>query len=227
MSETVDTLKQRVVGAFVIISLAVIFLPMIFDEPRVPQSNIIVPIPPRPDFKVIEIEKPREPKFQELVEDEQTNKVIVRQDQLTSVSAEEVSVTDTGATERSATQQSDTPVPQKPVEKTPQETTSTESQSKKQDQSTPNKPSVAHLPIFKNVWMVQLGTFSQADNAFSLRDQLRKDGFDGHTKEIDLGGKPAIRVFTGPFVDKRQAEKIKQQVDKKYKLESQVIFFDA
>lgn len=221
MSETVDTLKQRVVGAFVIISLAVIFLPMIFDEPRVPQSNIIVPIPPRPDFKVIEIEKPKEPKFQELVVDEQTNKVIPRQEQLVSpAAAAETSIeapsTETG---NSAEELSD--------DNSSRAVSSKEPEAKKQTDSRFNKPTVADLPIFKNVWMVQLGTFSQTDNAFSLRDQLRKDGFDGHTKEVDLGGKPAIRVFTGPFVDKRQAEKIKQQVDKKYKLNSQVIFFDA
>lgn len=221
MSETVDTLKQRVVGAFVIISLAVIFLPMIFDEPRVPQSNIIVPIPPRPDFKVIEIERPREPKFQELVVDEQTNKILPKQEQLTSPSAAPETSIDASSVETGNLGV------ESPAENSSQEVSSTEPESKKQDDARSNKPSVAHLPVFKNVWMVQLGTFSQTDNAFSLRDQLRKDGFDGHTKEIDLGGKPAIRVFTGPFVDKRQAEKIKQQVDKKYKLDSQVIFFDA
>jgi DedD protein len=75
--------------------------------------------------------------------------------------------------------------------------------------------------------MVQLGTFGQTENAYQLRDQLRKDGFDGHTKKIDLNGSSAIKVFTGPFVDKAEAEKIKLKLDEKYKLESRVIFFDA
>jgi len=196
---------------------------MIFDEPRVPQSNIIVPIPPRPDFKVIEIEKPQEPKFQELMVDDQSGKVISVQDQLSAQIAEEVSSADNQSNEQQAEH-----IPS--VEKEEgalQQVSSAETEIKAQEVVSSNKPTVSHLPVFKNVWMVQLGTFSQIDNAYSLRDQLRKDGFDGHTKEIDLGGKPALRVFTGPFVDKRQAEKIKQQVDKKYKLESQVIFFDA
>lgn len=205
MSDSVDTLKQRVVGAFVIISLAVIFLPMIFDEPRVTQSNVIVPVPPRPAFKVIEIEKPVEPKFQELAVDPESNKVVARLDE---VSAGPVSASEVTSVEMQAGK--------------------TESEAAKVPASSiKNTPSVSYLPIFKNVWMVQLGTFSQSDNAFGLRDQLRKDGFDGHTKQVDLDGKPAIRVFTGPFVDKREAEKIKLQVDKKYKLKSQVIFFDA
>jgi DedD protein len=220
MSETVDTLKQRVVGAFVIISLAVIFLPMIFDEPRVTQSNIIMPVPPRPDFKVIEIEMPKAPQFEELVVDQETNKVIVKQEQFTSSAG----LTDENSKETAAKTSSRTDIQEQPVADSSASSDVTSAPAAK---ILNHSPAVAHLPVFKNVWMVQLGTFSQRDNAFSLRDQLRKDGFDGHTKEVDLGGKPAIRVFTGPFVDKKEAEKIKLKVDKKYKLVSQVIFFDA
>ena len=213
MSDTVDTLKQRVVGAFVIISLAVIFLPMIFDEPRVTQSNVIVPVPPRPAYKVIEIDKPREPKFQELVIDPESQKVVLKNEQ--------VSASTTEASNSSPVDRNKAP------EKIEQSTKDASAEPKVTASKSKNTPAVAHLPIFKNVWMVQLGTFSQSDNAYGLRDQLRKDGFDGHTKEIDLDGKPAIRVLTGPFVDKREAEKIQGQVDKKYNLKSQVIFFDA
>ena len=213
MSDTVDTLKQRVVGTFVIISLAVIFLPMIFDEPRVTQSNVIVPVPPRPAYKVIEIDKPREPKFQELVIDPESQKVVLKNEQ--------VSASTTEASNSSPVDRNKAP------EKIEQSTKDASAEPKVTASKSKNTPAVAHLPIFKNVWMVQLGTFSQSDNAYGLRDQLRKDGFDGHTKEIDLDGKPAIRVLTGPFVDKREAEKIQGQVDKKYNLKSQVIFFDA
>ena len=90
-----------------------------------------------------------------------------------------------------------------------------------------SSPKVSHLPIFKKAWMVQLGTFSNRKNAFRLRDKLRKDGFDGHTKEVKLKGKTAIRVFTGPFVNKLEATKTKQRLDKKYKVDSRLIFFDA
>lgn len=209
MSDTVDTLKQRVVGAFVIISLAVIFLPMIFDEPTIPQSNIIVPVPPRPAFKVIEIEKPTKPEFQILEVDKVTQKVFVKQEQLVSQETLVNSKPEQASQEAVAN------------EKIPPEQVIIKSKAK-------STPEVEHLPIFKNVWMVQLGTFSNTVNAYQLRDSLRKDGFDGHTKKIELSnGKPAVRVFTGPFVDKREAEKIKLIMDQKYKVKSQVIFFDA
>ena len=88
-----------------------------------------------------------------------------------------------------------------------------------------DKPEVAQLPIFKNVWMVQVGTFSLEKNAYALRDKLRADGFDGHTKKIAAdGNKVAIRVFTGPFVNRRDAEKIKKKLDQKNQVKSIILF---
>lgn len=215
MSDSVDTLKQRVVGAFVIISLAVIFLPMIFDEPHQQQSNIIVPVPPRPSFKVIEIDKPIKPEFQRLELDTDTDKIAKKESSVESV--------------QNTSQSSSVVVENTNTKRDGAHTISLEQsdQTKKAAPTKSTSPSVNHLPIFKNVWMVQLGTFSQSDNAYQLRDQLRKDGFDGHTKKVDLNGNEAIRVFTGPFVDKKEAEKIKVKLDKKYKVDSRVIFFDA
>lgn len=211
MTDTVDTLKQRVVGAFVIISLAVIFLPMIFDEPHHQESNIIVPVPPRPSFQIKEIPKPSKPEFQRFEFNLETQKVV--EDELSiSVANQKTLTEETG--DKLNSQVSDA--------------ITIEQESIKTTSKPPiNTPQVNHLPIFKNVWMVQLGTFGQTENAYQLRDQLRKDGFDGHTKKIDLNGSSAIKVFTGPFVDKAEAEKIKLKLDEKYKLESRVIFFDA
>ncbi len=217
MTDSVDTLKQRVVGALVIISLAVIFLPMIFDEPRVSQSNVITQVPPRPAFKIIEIEKPQKPKFEPLAIDKESGKVSHEQQTLLASPAE------LPEPEQQTVQAS----PKKELTERPQSNVQHANETAVTPPKNNESPSVSHLPVFKNVWMVQLGTFSQLDNAYQLRDQLRKDGFDGHTKKIDLGGQPAVRVFTGPFVDKREAEKIKIKVDKLYKLSSQVIFFDA
>tara|TARA_B100001063_G_scaffold223055_1_gene229953 strand:- start:389 stop:994 length:606 start_codon:yes stop_codon:yes gene_type:complete len=201
MTDTVDTLKQRIVGAFVIISLAVIFLPMIFDEPRETASNVIVSVPPRPAFKVIEIDKPKRPEFKQIDIDPVSQKIVEIEPQLAPQLSDETQ--QLNLKQREA----------EPVEAQPKRSNL--------------KPTVNHLPLFKNVWMVQLGTFSNTQNAYQLRDKLRKDGFDGHTKPVDLNGKKAIRVFTGPFVDKSEAEKTKQKLDTKYKVVSRVLFFDA
>tara|TARA_R110000850_G_scaffold85198_1_gene183107 strand:- start:223 stop:873 length:651 start_codon:yes stop_codon:yes gene_type:complete len=216
MTDTVDTLKQRVVGAFVIISLAVIFLPMIFDEPRQQESNIIVPVPPRPAFQVKEIERPVKPEFQRLQVNLKTQKV-VEEERSASASNQLKIDTDINKTVEAVIKDLDV-------------TTANENDSSEKvvgTSMTDSSPKVSHLPVFKNVWMVQLGVFTKTENAYQLRDQVRKAGFDCHTKKIDLNGTTAVKVFSGPFVDKTEAEKMKLKLDKKHKLDTKVIFFDA
>lgn len=217
MTETVDTLKQRVVGAFVIISLAVIFLPMIFDEPRQQGSNIIVPVPPRPSFQIKEIAKPVKPEFQRLEFNLETQKVV----------EEELSAKSQYSRSETAKQSIETEKETVNVPHNDNEPASAAIETKGIASKLNTAPKVEHLPIFKNVWMVQLGVFSKTENAYQLRDLLRKSGFDCHTKKIELNGSIAVKVFAGPFVDKKEAEKVKLKLDKKHQLDSKVIFFDA
>jgi DedD protein len=74
--------------------------------------------------------------------------------------------------------------------------------------------------------MVQLGTFSNVGNANKLRDRLRKDGYDGHSRKVKLGNSAVVKVYTGPFINKQDALKIKTRLDKRYHLKSIVVFFD-
>jgi len=232
MSETIDGLKQRLVGAFVILSLAVIFLPMIFDKPHSVEKVTVEPVPSKPKFQKVVIEKPSRPKFKVLDVDKADNKV-KKIDQIKSVpklkstvkakaklSAKgKSSVKEELVVNKSKVAKKTSPV--KPVKKV------VKARPKAKNKTSLTKPKVSHLPIFKNIWMVQLGTFSKTKNAYALRDRLRKDGFDGHAKGIHIKGKKAVRVFSGPFVNRRDAEKTKKKLDKKYKVDSLIIFFDA
>ncbi len=222
MSETVDSLKQRLVGAFVILSLAIIFLPMIFDKPHNDGRSLLVPVPPKPEYKTIEIATPVQPEFKVLELDSKSNKVVEGENTLVASSSPK-SVKEPKPV---------TAEPKKVKPKIIAKKTGSLKQENKAAKQVNKRPKasqakVSHLPVFKNIWMVQLGTFSNSKNAYRLRDKLRGDGFDAHTKEVKLGGKKAIRVFTGPFVKKREAAKTKMKLDQKYKVESQLIFFDA
>ena len=209
MSETISSLKQRLVGAFVILSLAIIFLPMLFDKPHPVGKSTIAPVPPRPAFEPVVINKPEQPQFSVLELDPVDNKV---------KPAEQITQSPSAPVEADSAKATTAVSPASTVERT-----KTLEPSKLQD-----KPVVSQLPIFNNVWMVQVGTFSQENNAYALRDKLRADGFDGHTKVIQTEGKKvAIRVFCGPFVNRQDAEKIKKKLDQKYQTNSLILFFDA
>lgn len=224
---TIDGLKQRLVGAFVILSLAIIFLPMIFDKPHTVGSSSIVPVPPAPDVKSVVIRKPEKPVYKKIEIDPSDNKVKTVDKIKTNPEQQSV--------EHSAPDNKIVAVSESASASASAEAKSSKSDelvkpsisSKTQKDDVLSRPKVSDLSIFKNVWMVQLGTFGNHQNAYKLRDRLRSDGFDGHTKDIVIDGKKVIRVFTGPFVNKRVAEKTKKKVDDKYKVKSLLIYFDS
>lgn len=216
MSDSVEGLKQRLVGAFVILTLAVIFLPMIFDKPHVIGNSKIVPIPPKPDFQSVTITKPEKPKYEVLKVDPADRKV---------KPANKIASESKNNVRKPVPAASKTDDVSKAVSRKESDTVkSPEINSKPSSKS---NSSVSQLPAFNNVWMVQLGTFSDKNNAYRLRDRLRKDGFDAHTKPISIKGKASVRVFSGPYVNKREAQKLKKKLDAKYRVKSLVVFFDA
>ena len=51
-------LKQRIIGALVLVSLAVIFVPMMFDEPHSERETSTIQIPEEPPFPEVEMPEP-------------------------------------------------------------------------------------------------------------------------------------------------------------------------
>lgn len=212
-------LKQRLVGAFVVLSLAIIFLPMIFDEPhRLPDVPPHIDVPPTPEAETVTISQPVKPEFEAMALDEA--------DQRVKNASEIVPVVPS---------QQETPVDASPAESTAKQQTSKPETVVAQQEPEPelktdkklSNPEVSNLPVFKNVWMLQLGTFSSEPNAYALRDQMRKDGFDAHTKKVTIGTSNVIRVFSGPFVNRSEAERAKKKIDQRYKVNSNILFLDA
>ena len=222
MSETIDGLKQRLVGAFVILSLAIIFLPMVFDKPRVEKSSIIIPVPPVPEFKAVEIKKPSAPHYKVLEIDSSTNKIVNSKKNSLAESVKKSMIDASGIKKPGVAIEN--VLPSNSSEPVAQASAKTRLVLKRKMTSLPD---VSDLPVFKNVWMVQLGTFSLKKNAYRLRDRLRNEGFESHTKNILIKDKAAVRVFTGPFVNKREALRMKKKLDAKYKVDSRIVFFDA
>ncbi len=100
-------------------------------------------------------------------------------------------------------------------------------------ESTP-KPETKTAPVEKPVkvpaatdkitqaWVVQVGTFSSADNASHLRDKLKSRGHTVHTESVTLAGKKALRLRVGPFRDKEQAVKAQAQIRKELRVQGVV-----
>lgn len=72
-------------------------------------------------------------------------------------------------------------------------------------------------------WVVQMGSFSSADNAHALRDKLRKHAFKAYVETIKSDGGGSYRVRVGPETSREKADALKERISKKLKLDSIVM----
>ncbi len=72
--------------------------------------------------------------------------------------------------------------------------------------------------------MIQVGSFSNQDNATKLVQRLRKAGLDTMPPQpVIVNGKQLYRVKVGPELDKANAEKLLKEVKKVAGLQGTVI----
>jgi DedD protein len=63
-------------------------------------------------------------------------------------------------------------------------------------------------------WIVQVGTFSNLENAARLREKLASHGHAVHAETMTLHGKRLMRLRVGPFHDKTEAMQAIAQIHK-------------
>ena len=80
----------------------------------------------------------------------------------------------------------------------------------------PGKVNVAKAKVIPSTnWVVQVGSFSQAQYARDLAAKLRAKGLQAYTKQ---GPNQMVRVYVGPLASQQQAQKIQQQVHSEFQL---------
>jgi DedD protein len=75
----------------------------------------------------------------------------------------------------------------------------------------------------KEMWILQLGSFSVRDNAKSLSQQLESLGYKPITEIIQSNGSPIYRVKLSPSSDKAQLESTAKKLSETLKLTPQVM----
>ncbi|TVP61238.1 MAG: sporulation protein [Halomonadaceae bacterium] len=197
-----DGFKQRIIGAVVIVCLAVIFLPMMFDEPHQERTRESIDIPDQPDFPQVRIERPQTPP-----EDRERQPVEAPEPRDTAPSSQQ-SVRDSGpASPGDDDSGSSTPDPAPTVTSTPAA-------------SQPDAPDSAAL---SGSYLVQLGSFGSADNARALRDRVRAKGIQAYVEQFQRGDNTLNRVFAGPFANRSDAESAKSGLDSDLQLSTLII----
>ena len=203
MAGAESKLKQRIVGALVLIALAVIFLPMLLKQED-PARKVVVEAPPmpvvpeQPQYPVAEVAVP-EP----AIDDEWDGAVITEQPHATgSAPVQPVAVE---------------PAPAAPVVTQPVKPVVTQPVSKK-----PEQPVIApgidknHLPVS---WSVQLANLTNKANAEALRDTYRKKQYNAYVRSSD----GVHRVLIGPLVKEADAQSMCKSLKAREKQECFVV----
>ena len=188
------TFKQRIVGAIVLVALAVIFIPMLLPGHReIGFGDSGSPIPPKPaeleNLKVLELEKPQPaPVPREVVR----------------TPIDERSPESPGGEVAAPT----TDKTSQPEEVIPEPAAS---QSQKSETTTPK------------AWAVQVGSFTQRDNAMKLRDKLRSKGYKAFVEQITSADKTFYRVRVGPEVSRDKAVALQKELQTKMKMRESTV----
>ena len=219
-------MKQRLLGAAVIVGLAVLILPWLLDgsgtrdieeippppQPETAQTGPIVrddsvPLPPPERAPEPESEPGPEPGSEPESEPESEplfEPPVIRPE--TESPPPEV-VTPEPAVPASQPPPSPAPAPEPSVPPAPRPSA-----------SAPAKPDAAAVS-----WVVQVGSFSEQDKAQALRDRLRAAGYKGFVDEFTSGkGKTMYRVRVGPVPERAEADALQQRLRSEQRLDGYV-----
>lgn len=207
-------LKERLVGALVIVAIAVVVLPWIFDDEKSQaefQSHI-PDAPPLPPSRVVELAQPRPL-------DEQTYDDTVIADKTQAGEA------DVGDDMSEASGSENAPAKHSVVEQTTAVQTPASTEAKPADNSA-KADNIAKTVAISGGFVVQLGSFGNKANAGRLVSDLKSKGLAAYMRD-DKSVKPAVyRVLVGPALEREQAEQMQAKAKSLSGLNPIVVTYD-
>ncbi|MBV7552106.1 SPOR domain-containing protein [Pseudomonas sp. PDM28] len=207
--------KQRMVGALVLVALAVIFLPMLFsrqDEQR--QVTVEAPAAPQaPALPQVQVEPVAVPEPQALPQEPVPSDDEIAQ-QESAVPAVPVAPAPAA---KPVTPPAPAPVPAlaaKPATAPAQPIT-----------AAPGKPDTTQSRVDANglsvSWSVQLASLASRESAEKLQKTLRSQGYNAYIRTAD--GKN--RVFVGPLIERAEADRLRDLLNRQQNLKGFVVRF--
>ncbi|HAW62204.1 MAG TPA: cell division protein [Pseudomonas sp.] len=189
-------LLQRMVGALVLIAIAVIFVPMLFnrqddlrhvtvDAPSIPAAPVVADIEMQP----VEVPEAKSaPEGFEIIEEE--------------------------GDATAATAEDPVPAPVEPPAPAPAPAPAAPAEPQKPEPRLDNN----NLPVS---WSIQLASLSNRASAESLQQTLRSQGYNAYIRTAD----GMNRVFVGPLVERSEANRLRDVLQRQQKLDGFVVRF--
>jgi DedD protein len=202
-------LMQRIVGALVLVALAVIFVPMLFnrDDAVAPVQVDAPQMPDAPASPVIETQPVAVPEPDQKPEPEPPEQF----DIVEEAPAAQPELPDTPITPAPEAMQPSETVAAPAVQPPPVAPTAPAAAEEK-------RLDAANLPVS---WSVQLASLSSRDNAEKLQKTLRSQGYNAYVRTAE----GMNRVFVGPLVERNEADRLRDQLQRQHKLNGFVVRF--
>ncbi len=176
-------LKERLVGAAVLVAAAVIFIPIILTDSPEPDVILGSNIPDNFSSRIIPI----------LENDEKSSS--------TSIDANDIQAEDNQEKNKKNT------VREIVVEKViSADDINAERNSTKKDKR--KKEDEVKDDVGLSAWIIQLGSFTSEENAQSLNEKLRKSGYPAFVEPLKTNGQISYRVRVGPEIKRSEAESL-------------------
>lgn len=205
------SLKQRLIGASVLIALAVIFVPMFLDgaghRERVAMK---MDIPPEPDFKFEE----KLPSLSEMGSER-----LGAPDPQPAFALQPLQPRSQSQPEPQSSSSDGVLPPPKPA-------LADKPVAKIREDVPPPPPKAKPRPVAKSDtrgWVVQVGSFKQKSNAVALRDKLTAAGYSVFEEQVGSSRAPIFRVKVGPERKRDRAMALKTKLLAAQKLKGIVV----
>ena len=212
-----NVFKQRMVGALVLIAVAVIFLPMLFtkqdeshrvlvDAPAAPQT------PPTPQVRIepVPVPEPQALPQEPVPADDEIGQIALAP--TTPIAPAPPAAKPAPAP--AAPVAKPAPKPAAPAPAAP-------ATAPAQAATKPATPSGVDANGLSVSWSVQLASLSNRANADNLQKTLRTQGYNAYIRTAD----GVNRVFVGPLIERAEADRLRDQLDKQQKLKGIVVRF--
>jgi DedD protein len=192
-----DILKQRLVGALILVALGVVFWPIIFVEPAGKKAAEQHIAPPPPEVSTADIAGPDAGELRQ---------------------SPELEASGDGQGENSAPSSAIAPVPV-PGEVTAAAPPAPTAGAAPSD-TTPRTESPKRLAMDSDgvpvAWTLQVATVSSAEKAESLRKQLLEMKQEVYVTTVHAGGKSLYRVCIGPKFERATLEKLQAGINARF-----------
>ncbi len=188
--------KQRIVGSVVLIALALIFLPIVFDGEGSYDTQISSRIPDVPEIEPFTVAEPTRPVIQANQPDFATEESSERDTNTEQAQQESVEI----APENT----------ELPNESVAEVVTSEPSYVRQAPELGPDG-----LPAG---WSVRLGTFSDSDNAAALLDRLLDANYKAYSRTLQRDQGALTAIYVGPWLDRARVDNYLAELQTRFNL---------